>query len=81
MSDDDAPRLSTGQPSTLGVWRDLTAAVFGSDSPAVAFWDDKIAEQGRDEWVVSDETQTLWLTACLHGLPPPEGLLGCPDGP
>lgn len=57
------PMLSTGGISNLGAWRDLTAAVFGEDSAATKFWDAKIAKhaKGRDEWVVSDERQTLYL--------------------
>lgn len=60
------PKLSTGQDSTLGVWRDLTAATFGQDSPATAFLDAKIADQGRDEPVIQEERQVLYLLAQLH---------------
>jgi hypothetical protein len=67
------PMLTVGLPSTLGVWYDLTKATFGDDSPAVAFWQQKIDDhaKGRDEWVVSDEGQTLYLTGQIHrhGLP------------
>jgi len=60
------PKLSTGQDSTLGIWRDLTAALFGEDSPATAFLDEKITEQGRDEPVIQAENQVLWLLGQLH---------------
>lgn len=67
------PILTVGLPSTLGVWYDLTKATFGEDSPAVEFWQQKIDAHanGRDEWVVSDEGQTLYLTGQIHrhGLP------------
>lgn len=55
------PMLSTGEPSTLGAWRDLSAAVFGEGSSPVKFLDGKIAEQGRDEIVVADERQMLGI--------------------
>ena len=56
------PMLSIGLPSTLGTWRDLTNALFG-DGPAVKFLDEKIAkhERGREEPVLSDEQQMIWL--------------------
>lgn len=60
-----APLLSTGQPSTLGTWRDNCAAMFGADNQAVAYFDGKIAEQGRDEPVIADEVQVLHLVASL----------------
>ncbi len=68
VPEQECPRLSLGIDSTLGNWRDLTAGIFGEDSAATKFWDDKIAshEKGRDEWVVSDEQQTLALTQQLH---------------
>lgn len=55
------PTLSTGQPSTLGVWRDLCAGILGADSPATEYFDRKIEEQGRDEPVLADETQVMAL--------------------
>jgi hypothetical protein len=60
-----APMLSTGQPSTLGVYRDNCAALFGPGSAAVAYFDGKIAEQGRDEPVLADEQQMMALIASL----------------
>lgn len=61
-----APLLSSGQPSTLGVWRQNSAALFGEDSPAVKFLDQKITEQGEDEPVIADERQTLFALGQLH---------------
>jgi len=58
--------LSTGQPSTLGVWRANCAAMFGEDSPATAYLDDKIAEQGADMEVLADEGQMLHALIYLH---------------
>ena len=60
------PLLSTGQPSTLGVWRDMTFALLG-EGPAVQFLDEKIAEQGRDEPVLSDERQMILLLVTMDG--------------
>ena len=60
------PTLSTGQPSTLGVWRDNMVALFGPASPAVVYLDKKIAEQGRDEPVIADERQALHLFGQMH---------------
>ena len=63
---DECPRLSLGIDSTLKNWRELTMHVFGKDSAAVKYWDDKIAEQGEDEWVLAEETQVLAMVAQLH---------------
>lgn len=52
-------KLSTGDDSTLGNYRKLSAAVFGEDSNAVKFLDAKIAEQGADEEVVLDEANMI----------------------
>lgn len=60
------PMLSTGEPSTLGVWREMTAALFGEESPAVAFLDAKIRDQGEDEPVISDERQLIHALGCIH---------------
>lgn len=62
------PKLSTGKDSTLGEWRDLTAAVFGEDSAATKFWDEKIAacENGRGEPVLTDERQMLYVISQVH---------------
>lgn len=58
--------LSTGQPSTLGTYRKLSCTVFGEDSKAVKFLDDKIAKQGEGEIVLADERQMLYLLNSLH---------------
>ena len=56
-------KLSTGADSTLGNYRDLSAAFFGEDSPQVKFFDDKIAVStaGRDQEVIAAESQVLML--------------------
>ena len=46
--------------------RDLAAAVFGPDSPAVAFLDSKIARYGGDEEVIIDEGQLILLLQKIH---------------
>ena len=56
-------KLSTGQPSTLGSYREHALLVFGKLSPAVEYLDLKIAESphGPDEEVLADEEQMLRL--------------------
>lgn len=51
---------------TLGYHRKMSAAVFGEDSPATKYLDEKIAEQGEDEPVLADETQLVALLMSLH---------------
>lgn len=60
-------KLSTGDDSTLGNYRKLAAAVFGRESKAVAFIDEKIKEsaKGANEWVVADEGQMIHLLVSL----------------
>lgn len=62
----DTPILSTGDPSTLKVWRQLCVFTFGEDSKAVKFLDEKIAEQGEDEPVLASEAGLLQTLAQLH---------------
>ena len=58
--------MSTGQPSTLGNWHAMTKAVFGEDSPATLFLQDKIDKQGSDEEVIADEGQLLHALYIIH---------------
>lgn len=60
-------KLSTGDDSTLGNWRKLSAAVFGVDSKATKFLDQKIAEspKGEAEEVIADERQLLMVLGKL----------------
>ena len=62
------PTLSTGQPSTCGIWLDNCKAFFGSDSPTIKFWEGKIKESplGREEPVLADEGQTLQIMLTLE---------------
>lgn len=58
----------TRKPKTLGDYRDLCAALAGENSHAVKFFDDKIKqsiENGRDEKVIADESQMMFLVAEL----------------
>lgn len=61
-------KLSTGQDSTLGNYRLLTAAVFGKDSKAVAYLDKKIAESpnGENEEVIAEENQMISMLYSVH---------------
>jgi len=60
-------KLSTGQDSTLGNYRKLSVIVFGEDSEAVKFLDNKIAEDpdGENGEVIADEGQTILLLQSL----------------
>lgn len=53
--------ISTGEPSTLGTYRKLAAALTGEDSPATKMLDEKIKEQGEDMEVIQDESQMMFL--------------------
>jgi hypothetical protein len=61
-------KLSIGVESTLGNYRDIAAMVWGADSRAVAFMDEKIrdAPTGRDEPVLADESQMVYLLTVIH---------------
>jgi hypothetical protein len=61
-------KLATGQDATLGNYRALASVVFGNDSGATKFLDDKIAESpnGRDEEVIVDERQMIYLLAQMY---------------
>lgn len=54
-------RIEDGKsvPGTLGEYRDLCAAIGGSDCRAVKLLDEKIAkaEKGRDEQVIANDLQ------------------------
>jgi hypothetical protein len=65
LRDMPTPKLSTGQDSTLGNWRDLVAAFFG-EGPALDYLDGLIAEDGRDEVVIAEEGQMLYLLAAMQ---------------
>ena len=60
-------KLSTGQDSTLGNYRDICATFCGEDSRATRYFDDKIklSPNGRDEEVIADERQMVQLIASL----------------
>ena len=60
--------ISTGQPSTLGTYRDI-AIIFGDK--AVIFMDKQIANhsKGHDEEVIADERQMLVLLASMMNKP------------
>jgi len=56
--------LSSGQPSTLGSYHDNCKAV--GFHKAQAYFEQKIAEQGRDEPVLADEGQMMLLILSLE---------------
>lgn len=60
-----AATISTGEPSTLGTYRKISAALTGEDSPATKMFDDKIKEQGEDMEVIQDEGQMLMLIVSM----------------
>jgi hypothetical protein len=51
---------------TLGEYRDLAAAIYGEQSGAVKFLEERIASQGRDMQVLADESQMLFLLQAMH---------------
>jgi hypothetical protein len=53
---------------TLGYHRDMSAAIFGVDSEATKYLDEKIAEapRGREEKVIAHEDQFVHLLLSLH---------------
>lgn len=61
-------KLSTGDDSTLGNYRKLAAAAFGSDSDSVEYLDRKIAESPNkeNEEVIAAESQMMYLFAKLE---------------
>lgn len=61
-------KLSTGQDSTLGTYRDNCVAFFGEDSAATKLIDSKISDspKGRDEEVIADEEQMLYILYTAH---------------
>lgn len=56
-------RISTGQPSTLGTYRDNCIAVFGADSAPAKFFIKKIEDSpnGELEEVIAEEVQMMAL--------------------
>jgi len=58
-------KLSTGEDSTLAVWLTKCQTIFPPGHPALAHLEAKIAEQGADEEVISDEGQFLYYLAQL----------------
>lgn len=60
-------RLSTGQPSTLGSYRDNCIAMFGADSAPAKFFIQKIesSPNGELEEVIAEESQLMGLIAEL----------------
>lgn len=63
-------KLSTGDDSTLGNFRDIAFMAFGNESAAVKYLDGLIATQGREAEVIQDETQVICMLAQLHDSPP-----------
>lgn len=60
-------KLSTGEESTLGEYRKLSAAFFGEDSKAVQYLDEQIAKapNGADEEVLADEGQMVYMLSTM----------------
>lgn len=51
---------------TLGYHRKMCAMVFGEDSPATKYLDEKIAKLGEDEEVIVDEGQLIFMLQEMH---------------
>ena len=50
---------------TLGEYRNLSRMLFGPDSEATQFLENKIAEQGENEEVIQHESQMIMLLMSL----------------
>ena len=63
-------KISTGEPSTLAIYRKIAVALGGENTDATKFFDAKIAQSlnGENEEVIVDERQVLNLIANLLGL-------------
>jgi hypothetical protein len=63
-----APPILPPKPDTLGFHRDMAVALLGHDSPAVIFMDEQIykAAKGRDEIVVTPESQLIGMLITMH---------------
>ena len=61
-------KMSTGDDATLGNYRKMASAVFGVDSKAVKFLDDKIAASpnGENEEVIAPESQMVYLFGSMN---------------
>jgi len=61
-------KLSTGDDSTLGSYKKLTAIVLGEESAAVQYLNKKISEspKGENEEVLADESQMLLMLFSLE---------------
>jgi len=59
----DVQTLSDGNPSTLETYRKYAVALYGEDSEAVKFFDNKIADSpnGEKEEVIAAESQMMYL--------------------
>jgi len=69
--------ISTGEPSTLGTYRNIALILSGSkDSKAVQFFDKKIEQSpnAENEIVIADETQMMVLIAELVFNQPPRNI-------
>jgi hypothetical protein len=61
------PWLTTGQPSTIRVWRALALDMWGPDSPAVEFLDQvRTLGTSLDDPVYLPERQMLALLRSIH---------------
>lgn len=60
--------ISTGEPSTLGTYREIAVGLYGEESEAVKYLDERIATSpnGADEEVIADEGQVMYLLAQLY---------------
>lgn len=61
-------RISTGEPSTLEIYLAMCKIMFGSDSRATKFIEEKIKDalNGKDEEVLTDESQMINVLIEIH---------------
>jgi hypothetical protein len=60
--------ISTGEPNTLGTYRNIAMVLSGDEnSKVVRFFDDKIAKSpsGAEEKVIAAESQVMYLIGTM----------------
>ena len=62
------PKMSTGAAATLGNYRKIAIVIFGVDSKAVKFLNDKIkaSPNGENEEVLAPESQMVYLLGTIN---------------
>ncbi len=59
-------KLSTGVDATLGNYLKLATVVFGKESKAVKFLEEKISKDRENDEVIAPESQMVYLLGQIH---------------